>query len=132
MLLALAAYKIAPPGVSSTEIYRNYGIFLAVAVVLSFLYNAVAYRSATAQFRRVPLEEVYSETDRVGDGLGEDPADDSELYALAEDKLAGAAAASDLVDRAEDNTRQMLTTLARSLGVEQVEVRFAEAPGSAG
>jgi hypothetical protein len=70
--------------------------------------------------------------DRVGDALGEEPSDDSALYALAEEKLAGAAAASDLLDRAEDNTRQMLTTLARSLGVEQVEVRFAEAPGAAG
>ncbi|MGY1640032.1 DUF4230 domain-containing protein [Geodermatophilus sp. SYSU D00703] len=70
--------------------------------------------------------------DRVGDALGEGATDDSELYALAEERLAGAAAASDLVDRAEDNTREMLTTLAGSLGVEQVEVRFAEAPGAAG
>jgi amino acid transporter len=70
-LLALAAYKIAPPGVSSTEIYRNYGIFLAVAVVLAFVYNAIAYRSVTAQFRRVPLAEVYSESERIDDELGE-------------------------------------------------------------
>ncbi|MGY1703849.1 DUF4230 domain-containing protein [Geodermatophilus sp. SYSU D00697] len=70
--------------------------------------------------------------DRVGDAIGDDPVDDTELYALAEEKLAGAAAASDLVARAEDNTRSMLTTLAQSLGVEQVEVRFAEAPGAAG
>jgi hypothetical protein len=70
--------------------------------------------------------------DRVGDALGEEPSDDSALYALAEEKLAGAAAASDLLDRAEGNTREMLTTLAQSLGVEQVEVRFAEAPGAAG
>ncbi|MGY1691967.1 DUF4230 domain-containing protein [Geodermatophilus sp. SYSU D01105] len=70
--------------------------------------------------------------DRVGDAIGDDPVDDTELYALAEDQLAGAAAASDLVARAEDNTRSMLTTLAQSLGVEQVEVRFAGAPGAAG
>ena len=62
-LLGLAAYKIAPPGLDSGVIYRNYGIFLAVAVAFSFLYNAYAYRSATAQFRPVPLGEVYRESE---------------------------------------------------------------------
>jgi uncharacterized protein DUF4230 len=70
--------------------------------------------------------------DRVGDALGDNPTDDSELYALAEDRLDAAAAESDLLRRAEDNTRTMLTTLAQSLGVDEVEVRFEEAPGSAG
>src|SRR3712207_3868654 len=49
--------------------------------------------------------------ERVGDALGDDPVDDSELYALAEDRLAAAAAESDLRDRAEGNTRDMLTGL---------------------
>ncbi|MGY1822628.1 DUF4230 domain-containing protein [Geodermatophilus sp. SYSU D00079] len=71
--------------------------------------------------------------ERVGDAFADDPAaDDPELFALAESRLAAAADASDLVDRAEDNTRTMLTTLAQSLGVEEVEVRFEAAPGSAG
>ena len=51
---------------------------------------------------------------------------DGALYALAEDRLAAAAADSDLRERAETNTRAMLTGLARSLGVEEVEVAFAE------
>jgi hypothetical protein len=70
--------------------------------------------------------------ERIGDALGDDPVDDSELYALAEDRLAAAAAGSDLRERAEDNTRDMLTGLARSLGVDEVEVRFEEAADSAG
>jgi hypothetical protein len=71
--------------------------------------------------------------ERVGDALADDPsADDPELFALAESRLAAAATGSDLVARAEDNTRSMLTTLAQSLGVDEVEVRFEEAPGSAG
>ena len=37
-------------------------------------------------------------------------------------------AASDLLHRAEDNTRAMLTGLARSLGVEHVTVTFAPDP----
>ncbi|RBY95924.1 DUF4230 domain-containing protein [Blastococcus sp. TF02-8] len=63
--------------------------------------------------------------ERIGDAVGDDPVDDTELYALAEDRLAAAAARSDLRERAETNTRDMLTGLAGSLGVEQVEVRFA-------
>ncbi len=70
--------------------------------------------------------------ERVGDVFEDNPVDDSALYALAEDRLAGAAARSDLLDRAEDNTRTMLTGLAQSLGVDEVEVRFEEPADSAG
>jgi hypothetical protein len=70
--------------------------------------------------------------ERIGDALGDDPVDDSELYALAEDRLAAAAAESDLRERAETNTRAMLTGLARSLGVDEVEVRFDQSAESAG
>ena len=48
------------------------------------------------------------------------------------DRLTAAAAESDLRERAETNTRAMLTGLARSLGVDDVEVRFAETADSAG
>jgi Protein of unknown function (DUF4230) len=64
--------------------------------------------------------------ERLGDALGDNPVDDGELYALAEDRLAVAAAESDLRERAETNTRAMLTGLAQSLGVDEVEVRFEE------
>jgi hypothetical protein len=65
--------------------------------------------------------------ERIGSAFTENPSDDSELYALAERRLATAAAESDVLERAETNTRDMLTTLAGSLGVEQVTVEF-EAP----
>ncbi|MBB3082962.1 DUF4230 domain-containing protein [Geodermatophilus sabuli] len=71
--------------------------------------------------------------ERLGDAVGDDPAaDDPELFVLAERRLAAAAAESDLLARAEDNTRTMLTTLARSLGVDEVAVRFEAAPGTDG
>ncbi|MFW3172738.1 DUF4230 domain-containing protein [Geodermatophilus sp. CPCC 206100] len=70
--------------------------------------------------------------ERVGDAFGDNPVDDTELYALAEDRLAAAAVGSDLRDRAEDNTRTMLTSLARSLGVDEVEVTFQEPADSEG
>ncbi len=70
--------------------------------------------------------------ERVGDAIGDNPVDDSELYALAEDRLSAAAAASDLRERAETNTAAMLTGLARSLGVDEVDVRFDEPADVAG
>ena len=68
---------------------------------------------------------------RVGAVFAENPTDDSELFALAEDKLAAAAAQSDVLDRAEANTRDMLTTLGNGLGVEQITVEFEEPAPSA-
>lgn len=67
---------------------------------------------------------------RVGDVFADNPTDDNELYALAEDRLESAAADSDLQARAEDNTRDMLTTLGQSLGVDSVTVTFEPAPGA--
>jgi amino acid transporter len=68
-LLAVAAWKIFPDPEIKENIYRDYGIFLAVAVVLAFVYNAISYRSATAQFRPVPLEEVYREAEAIDEDL---------------------------------------------------------------
>ena len=70
--------------------------------------------------------------ERIGGAFAENPIDDSELYALAERRLGAAAAESDVLDRAEANTRQMLTALGRSLGVDEVTVEFEAAPGNAG
>jgi hypothetical protein len=65
---------------------------------------------------------------RVGDALGSDTTDDTALYRAAENRLATAAAASDLRSRAEGNTREMLTGLAHSLGVAHVTVTFQPDP----
>jgi hypothetical protein len=65
---------------------------------------------------------------RIGDAVENDTTDDTALYRSAERRLSSAAAASDLLDRAEDNTREMLTGLARSLGVRHVTVTFAADP----
>ncbi len=70
--------------------------------------------------------------ERIGDALDDDPVDDSWVYALAEDRLTAAAAESDLLERAETNTRGMLTSLARSLGVDEVTVEFEEPARDAG
>ena len=65
--------------------------------------------------------------DRITDLLDDDAGDDSELYRLAEQKLATAARdGSGLLARAEANTRAMLTSLLHSLGFTRVEITFAE------
>ena len=64
--------------------------------------------------------------DRIGDAIGDDPTDESEHFSMAEQRLENAADDSDLLDRAEDGTRDMLTALATSLGVEDVSVEFAD------
>lgn len=64
----------------------------------------------------------------------DNPTSETELYKLAGEKMAASAQASDLQQRAEDNTRNMLYSLMKSLGFEKVNVRFADdgasSPGS--
>ncbi len=67
--------------------------------------------------------------DRVGGLLSDNPTTEREVSALAEKKIADAAAQSDLRSRAEENTRDMLTGLARALGYTDVVVRFDAADG---
>ena len=73
------------------------------------------------------LDRDRGAVERVSGMFQENPSRDGELYTLAERELAAAASESDLLLRAEVNSRDMLTTLARSLGFEQVTVTF-EAP----
>lgn len=67
--------------------------------------------------------------DRVGGAFVDNPTSEQPLQLAAQEKMARAAAESDLLRRSEDNTRSMLTGLARSLGVEDVTVRFDAADG---
>jgi amino acid transporter len=64
-LLVLAALRIFSVPSVRDHIYRDWGIFLGCAVVLALLYNAYAYRSLTTQFKPVPLDDVYRETEAI-------------------------------------------------------------------
>lgn len=68
--------------------------------------------------------------DRIGGALSDSPTSERDVALLAEGKLTDAAAASDLLSRAQDNTRDMLTGLARSFGYSDVTVRFDAAAGT--
>jgi len=62
---------------------------------------------------------------RVRDAFASDPNRLKEVYKLSEERIAEAAMASGLRQRAEENTRKMLEGLLRSLGYTTVTVRFA-------
>ena len=70
------------------------------------------------------LERDRGVLDRFGGVLSDSPTSERDVARLAEDKLTRAAAESDLLDRTRDNTREMLTGLARSFGYDDVTVRF--------
>jgi amino acid transporter len=68
-LFALAAFKIFPDPTARDHIYRDFGIFLAIAVGFSLIYNLYAFRSLRTIFRPVPLAEVYRETELIEEEL---------------------------------------------------------------
>ncbi|MEU6082697.1 DUF4230 domain-containing protein [Streptomyces sp. NPDC047108] len=66
--------------------------------------------------------------DRVGDAFSGNPGDEQEVRKVAVKHIGKAAEESDLVGRAESNTRRMLENLLRSLGFEDVSVTFTGKP----
>jgi Protein of unknown function (DUF4230) len=66
--------------------------------------------------------------DRLGSVLSDNPTSERELYRLAGAKMQAAADGSDLVARAEQNTRAMLQSMLRSLGYREVTVTFRDPP----
>lgn len=61
---------------------------------------------------------------RIAAAFEDNPTSEQQLYQLAQTKMNDVATASGLTQRGEENTRQMLTTLARSLGFTDVTVTF--------
>jgi amino acid transporter len=68
-LLALAAFKIFPDPTARDHIYRDFGIFLGIAIAFSLLYNLFAFRSLGVIFRPVPLAEVHREAELIEEEL---------------------------------------------------------------
>jgi hypothetical protein len=134
---AISGERVSFLATGTADAYVDFGGLTASGVTLSPDGNSATIELPAPRVGEVRIDPENSRVldrdrgalDRVGGLFVENPTDDSELYALAEERLAAAATRSDLTDRAEENTRAMLTGLARSLGVERVEVRFEAAPG---
>lgn len=65
---------------------------------------------------------------RLGGLFSDDPTSERELILEAQERMVDAAQEAGLQDRAEDNTRQMLTGLLGTLGYTDVRVDFAQDP----
>jgi amino acid transporter len=79
-LLIWAAVKIFPDPAIRDNIYRDYLIFLGVSAAAALLYNLFTMRSLAAQFRPIPLREVYAEVeymDKVEAAIPEDVRSDT-------------------------------------------------------
>ena len=62
----------------------------------------------------------------LGDLFNADPNKQKEVFQLGEQRISAAATASGLGQRAQDNTRNMLQGLVKSLGYTTVTVQFAQ------
>ncbi len=61
---------------------------------------------------------------RIGGFFSDNPTSEADLYNTAAGKMADAAKETDLLQRAEDNTKIMLYTLLKALGIQHVNVVF--------
>lgn len=61
---------------------------------------------------------------RIGGFFSDNPTSERDLYNTAADKMEDAATQTDLIQRAEDNTKLMLYTLFKALGIQNVNVVF--------
>ena len=61
---------------------------------------------------------------RIGGFFSDNPTSEADLYNTAAGKMADAATQTDLLQRAQENTKLMLYTLFRALGIQQVKVVF--------
>lgn len=131
---AISGERIQLLATGTADAYVDFAALDAGAVTLSADGTAATIELPAPRLDAVRIDQQESRVldrdrglfERIGDAVGDDPVDDTALYAVAEDRLTAAAAESDLRERAETNTRAMLTGLARSLGVDEVEVRFEE------
>jgi hypothetical protein len=98
--------------------------------------ETVTVRLPHAQLEKANLDPKHSYVfarqrglfDRFGDFFSSNPNQQQQLYLLASQKIQDAANASGLTQRADENTKQMLTNMLRALGFKTVTVTFATSP----
>lgn len=106
----------------------------ATAVVVDSKTKAITVNLPHAQLRKPTLDLAATKTvvhqrgllDRLGSAVGGAPNSERPMLQLAEKKLAAAARASDVSERAEENTQAMITSLVRGLGHDDITVTFVD------
>jgi hypothetical protein len=97
--------------------------------------DALVVRLPHAELSPARLDPVHSHVmnrdrgllDRLGSPFVDSPTSERTVEAVAQSRIERAAARSDLAAKAEKNTAAMITGLAKALGVDHVQVRFAAA-----
>ncbi|HEX6872277.1 MAG TPA: DUF4230 domain-containing protein [Micromonosporaceae bacterium] len=119
-------------GVGSVDAYVDFSTIGEGAIVVSPDGKSVEITLPAPQLERPSIDNdrsyVFAQerglVNRVGDLFSGEPNKQQQLYQLAEQKIAQAAADSELRERAEKNTRAMLESLVKGLGYERVTVKF--------
>jgi len=122
-------------GAGSVEAYVDFGKIGDGAIVESADRTTAEVTLPAPQLTEASLDleksYVFAEErgllNRLGEVFSGDPNRQQEVYRLAQERITGAARDSGLAARAEENTRNMLVGLLRSLGYTQVKVTFTPA-----
>jgi hypothetical protein len=121
--------------IGSVDAFVDFGQLDADAVTVSEDRRTVTLRLPRAELARPVIDTKESRVldrdlgvlDRLGSLVSDNPDEDRRLYVLAEEKLADAATKSELVGRAETNTRITLERLLTALGFTTVEISYVDA-----
>jgi hypothetical protein len=119
-------------GVGSVDAYVDFSKIGDGDIIVDQATKSVTINLPTPQLDKPSLDTQHSYVfdqqkgvvNHIGDLFGNNPNDLNQLYNLASDKIAQAAQDSELIDRAETNTRLMLESLLKQLGFERVTINF--------
>lgn len=123
-------------GSGTVDAYVDFSEIASGALTVSADGETVTVRIPHARLEKTNIDNsrsyVYAHErgllDRVQDFMSSSPQNQQELYVLAEQKIAEAAAASDLRARADQNTKAMLEGMLKSLGFSTVVVVYDDGP----
>lgn len=123
-------------GNGSVDAYVDFSHIGNGAITVDKQRETVTVRIPHAQLEKPNLDPKHSYVfarqrglfNRFGDFFGSNPNQQQQLYVLASQKIQDAANASGLAQRADANTKQMLTNMLKALGYKTVAVTFPTSP----
>jgi hypothetical protein len=123
-------------GNGNVDAYVDFSRIGNGALTVDKAHNTVTVHMPHAQLEKANLDPKHSYVfarqrglfNRFGDFFSSNPNQQQQLYVLATQKIQDAANASGLTQRADTNTRQMLTNMLKALGFKAVTVTFATSP----
>ncbi|WP_245974477.1 DUF4230 domain-containing protein [Thermomonospora umbrina] len=123
-------------GVGAVDAYVDFSRMANGAVTVNEERTVASVRLPRARLEQANLDPKRSYVfatqrgllDRIGGVFSANPNDQRQLYVLAAQRIQAAATESGLRERADQNTRQMLESLLRSLGFTTVTVTITDAP----